>query len=152
MTGVPLPGNGVDEGEKMKNRKRQSLRVAVVAAIGVTAFGLATTTASAKSDMYFAAGPHTVHVGGRIHAGGRATDDNYTFNRFCIQQRAGRGGWRTTACSRGAYHGGGWLNLGIRAQHRGILQLRGVLTEGASPQDKHPRIREVSRTFAIDVR
>lgn len=136
----------------MNNRKRRSLRAAVIATVGVCALALATTTASAKSDMHFAAAPHSVHLGDRIHATGHAEDDAATFNRFCIQQRSGRSGWQTIRCSKGAYHGGGGLNITIRAERRGVLQLRGVLFEGSSPRDPRPRIHSVSRTFAIGVR
>jgi hypothetical protein len=136
----------------MFNRNRRSMRTAVIAAVGISVIGLASTSAWAKSDIYFSASPHNVRVGGLIHLTGDGDDDNATYNRFCIQQRSGHGDWRTLRCSHGAYNGGGGVNLSIRAQHRGAVQFRGALIEGSSPKDKHPNVHLVSRTFTIDVR
>ena len=136
----------------MFNPHRRSVRAAVIAAVGISAIGLAGTSAWAKTDIYFAAGPHTVHVGKLIHITGHGDDDNSNYNRFCVQERSGREGWRTLKCSRGDYNGGGSLNMSIRAQYRGVVHFRGVLTEGSSPKDKHPKVYQVSRTSTIDVR
>jgi hypothetical protein len=136
----------------MFNRNRGTMRAAVIAAVGVCAIGLASTSAWAKSSIYFAAGPHDVRMGRQIHLTGNGDDDNSTFNRFCIQERSGHGGWRTLKCSHGDYNGGGGLNMTVRAQHRGVVQFRGALVEGSSPKDKHPKVHTVSRTFSIAVR
>ncbi|MDF3290365.1 hypothetical protein [Streptomyces silvisoli] len=136
----------------MFNRSRGTLRAAVIAAVGISTIGLASTSAWAKSDIYFSAGPHDVRVGKLIHLTGNGDDDNSTYNRFCIQERSGHGSWRTLRCSRGDYNGGGGINMSIRAQHRGVVQFRGALVEGSSPKDKHPKVRLFSRTFSIDVR
>ncbi|MCQ4083310.1 hypothetical protein NGB36_22555 [Streptomyces sp. RB6PN25] len=119
--------------------------------MSASAVGLATTAASAKSDIYFVAAPHNVHLGGEIRLTGNGDDDNFTFNRFCIQQRQGRGGWQTLRCSHGQYNGGGGLNMWIRAGRRGLVQFRGALVEGTSPTDKHPKTHLTSRVFEVDV-
>ncbi|MER6075230.1 hypothetical protein ABT187_41870 [Streptomyces sp. NPDC001817] len=136
----------------MFNPHRHSLRAAVIASVGISAIGLASTSAWAKADIYFTASPNAVHVGKLIHLTGHGDDDNSTYNRFCIQERSGHGGWRTLKCSHGDYNGGGSLNMSTRAQHRGAVHFRGVLTESLSPQDKHPKVYQVSRTSTIDVR
>lgn len=135
----------------MINRRHRALRIAVVATVGACALGLTATPVYAKGDIYFAAGPHNAHLGKPIHLSGDAADDNATFNRFCIQQRSGHGGWHTIRCAPGAYNGGGGLNVWVRPERRGLVLFRGVLFEGASPKDRHPRTHLVSRVFALAV-
>jgi hypothetical protein len=115
--------------------------------------GLAVTAepALAKADIYFAAGPHNAHVGRPIHLSGSASDDNASFNRFCIQQRYGHGTWHTIRCAAGGYSGGGGLNVWLRPERRGLTLFRGVLLEGRSRSDRHARIHLISRAFALAV-
>ncbi|MDI5966267.1 hypothetical protein POF50_020115 [Streptomyces sp. SL13] len=142
----------------MTSRDRRGQRVAVVAAgvvaalavaLGVLCLGIA--PAYAKSDIYFAAGPHNARLGRPVHLSGSAVDDNATFNKFCIQRRYGHGGWNTVRCAHGSYNGGGGLNVWLRPERRGLVLFRGVLLEGRSAADKHPRIHLVSRVFALAV-
>ena len=135
----------------MNARHNQVLRTAVVATAGACALTLAAPPAYAKADIYFSAGPHNARLGRPIHLSGDAVDDNATFNRFCIQQRFGHGGWRTIRCAPGAYNGGGGLNVWVRPKRRGLMLFRGVLFEGASPKDRHPAEHLVSRVFAVAV-
>lgn len=135
----------------MINRERRARRSGVVAVAGVCALGLMTFPASAKADIYFVAGPHNVRLGRPMHLTGDAMDDNATFNRFCVQRRFGHGGWVTIRCSPGAYDGGGGLNVWLRPRQRGLVLFRGVLVEGSSPRDAHPRVQLVSRAFALAV-
>lgn len=135
----------------MINSNRRVLRAGVIAIVSASAVGLAATAASAKSDIYFVAAPHNVHLGREIRLTGNGDDDNFTFNRFCVQERQGRGGWQTLRCSPGHYNGGGGLNLWIRAQRRGVEQFRGALVEGSSPTDKHPKTHLTSRVFEVVV-
>ncbi|PWI41862.1 hypothetical protein [Streptomyces sp. ICBB 8177] len=136
----------------MIHRNRRTLRLAVVAASGLCALGLAAGTASAKSGIYFSAGPHNVRLGSLIHATGHGEDDNATFNKFCVQERSGGSAWKTLRCSRGSYNGGGSVSISTRAERRGVVSLRGVLLEGSSPKDNHPKVRLTSRVFALAVR
>ncbi len=122
------------------------LTVGVVVGLSVVA-----RPAMAKSDIYFAAGPHNVRVGRPIHLSGSASDDKATFNRFCIQQRSGHETWHTIRCAKGGYSGGGGLNLWLRPRRRGLTMFRGVLFEGGSAKDRHARIHLISRTFALAV-
>ncbi len=136
----------------MINRRHRALRAAVVATVGACVFGLTSAApAYAKADIYFAAGPHNAHLGKPIHLSGEAADDNATFNRFCMQQRWGHGGWHTIRCAPGGYNGGGGLNVWVRPRQRGLTLFRGVLIEGASPVDRHSRVHLVSRVFALAV-
>jgi hypothetical protein len=135
----------------MINRDRRALRAGVIALVGVTAVGLAATAASAKSDIYFVVAPRNVQPRGEIRLTGYADDDNSTFNRFCVQERQGRGDWRTLGCSPGHDNGGGRLNLRIRAQRRGVDEFRGALVEESSPADKHPRTQLTSRVIDVVV-
>jgi hypothetical protein len=135
----------------MINRDHPILRAAVVTAVGVCTLSMTSVPAYAKSDIYFVAAPHNVHLGRHIHLTGNAVDDNATFNRFCIQQRSGHAGWRSIKCTPGSYNGGGGLNLWLRPRHRGLVLFRGVLFEGASPKDRHPGVHLVSRAFALAV-
>jgi hypothetical protein len=135
----------------MINRKHPILRAAIVVSAGLAALGLTALPAYAKADIYFAAGPHNVRAGKPMHLTGNAVDDNATFNRFCIQERSGHGGWHSIRCTPGAYNGGGGLNLWLRTRHRGLVLFRAVLIEGSSPKDAHPEVHLVSRAFALAV-
>jgi hypothetical protein len=135
----------------MINRSHQALRAVVVATVGACAFSMSAPPAFAKSDIFFTAGPHNARLGRPIHLSGDAIDDSATFNRFCIQQRSGHAGWRTIRCTRGSYNGGGSLQLWVRPQRRGLVMFRGVLVEGLSPKDRHPKVHLVSRVFALAV-
>ncbi len=135
----------------MTDQDRRTLRAAVVAAVSVSVLSLTTIPAYAKADIHFVASPHNVRLGRPIHLTGDALDDNATFNRFCIQQRHGHGGWRTIRCTTGAYNGGGGLNVWLRPGQRGLVLFRGVLVEGASPKDTRLRVHLVSRAFAVAV-
>ncbi|WP_438483994.1 hypothetical protein [Streptomyces sp. S186] len=135
----------------MTRHPRRTLHSALIGALAVTSWGAATAPASAKSSLSFAAGPRSVGQGGLVRATARASDDNATFNRVCVQQRWTAVAWRNVACSKPARHAGGAVNATLRAKARGRIQLRAVLLEGRSPQDKHPRTRSVSRPVTITV-
>ncbi|MCK7624271.1 hypothetical protein MUU72_14370 [Streptomyces sp. RS10V-4] len=131
--------------------QHRALRAALVGAIAAGSLALAAAPASAKSSLAFAAGPHTVRPGGVVRATGKATDDNASFNKVCVQQRRGAT-WHNVACSKPARHTGGTVNAAVRARQRGALPLRAVLFEGRFANDAHPRVRSVSRTVTVTVR
>ena len=135
----------------MSRLVERSPRPAVVVAAALCVLALTAAPAEAKSDIYFSAGPHNTRVGRPVHLSGEAVDDNATFNRFCVQRRAGHGGWHTIRCARGGYNGGGGLNIWVRPRLRGLVLFRGVLFEGASSGDRHPRACLVSRVFALAI-
>ncbi|MDF3302525.1 hypothetical protein [Streptomyces tropicalis] len=132
--------------------RRTALRGAAVGSVAVAAIGLAAAGAWAKSDISFTAGPHTVRPGSSVHLAGQGEDDNSTYNRFCVQERSGKGAWVTVRCSRGAYNGGGSLRFSVHPAHRGLWQFRGVLTEASSPTSGHTWIHQVSPTRTVQVR
>ncbi|MGP9023025.1 hypothetical protein ACT1U9_32055 [Streptomyces sp. BR1] len=135
----------------MRNR-RAALRGTVVGTAAAATIALAAGGAWAKSDITFAAGPHNARLGSAIHLAGHGADDNSTYNRFCVQQRSGSGGWVTLRCSHGGYNGGGKLDFTVRAAHRGQWQYRAVLTEASSPTSKHIRIHQISQVKTVQVR
>ncbi|PWI45038.1 hypothetical protein CK485_07650 [Streptomyces sp. ICBB 8177] len=123
-----------------------------VGTVAVTAVGLTAAGAWAKSDISFTAGPHTVRLGASVRLVGNGGDDDSTYNRFCVQERSGKGAWVTLRCSHGAYYGGGSLNFTVRPAHRGRLQFRGILTEASSPMSRHVSIHQASPTTTVQVR
>ncbi|MFQ6144274.1 hypothetical protein ACLMNJ_14500 [Streptomyces seoulensis] len=131
---------------------RTALRGTAVGTAAAAAIGLAAAGAWAKSDLSFTAGPHTVRLGSSVRLAGHGADDNATFNRFCVQQRSGKGKWATLRCSAGDYNGGGSLKFSVRPAHRGQWQLRGVLTEASSRTSRHTWIHQVSPTVTVRVR
>ncbi|KUL36805.1 hypothetical protein ADL22_23120 [Streptomyces sp. NRRL F-4489] len=136
----------------MTCHQHRALRTALIGAVAAGSLALATAPASAKSSLTFTAGPRAVRLGGVVHATGKASDDNASFNKVCVQQRRGSAAWHNVVCSKPARHTGGTVNATVRARQRGHLQLRAVLFEGRSPNDLHPRARSVSRTFTVTVR
>ncbi|MYT29225.1 MULTISPECIES: hypothetical protein [unclassified Streptomyces] len=135
----------------MTRHRRRTLHSALIGALAVTSWGAATAPASAKSSLSFTAGPHSVGQGGIVRAAARASDDNSTFNKVCVQQRWAVAAWHNVACSKPARHAGGAVNATLHAKARGRLQLRAVLFEGRSPQDQQPRARSVSGPVTITV-
>ncbi|MFD9789868.1 hypothetical protein ACFWXK_02835 [Streptomyces sp. NPDC059070] len=135
----------------MRNR-RTALRGAVAGTMATAALVLAAGGASAKSDISFDAGPRTARLGAAVHLAGHGSDDNSTYNRFCVQQRSGSGGWVNVRCSRGGYNGGGSLDLTVRPSHRGQWQYRAVLTEASSPTSKRQWIHQSSAVRTVHVR
>ncbi|AIA08227.1 hypothetical protein SAZ_40315 [Streptomyces noursei ZPM] len=136
----------------MTRHHRRTVHSALIGAVAVTALGVTAAPASAKSSLSFTAGPRSVGLGGAVHTKVRASDDNSSFNKVCVQQRwSTTAPWRNAACSKPARHTGGALNTTVRANHHGHLSLRAVLLEGRSPQDKHPRTRTTSRPLTITV-
>ncbi|GAA2690373.1 hypothetical protein [Streptomyces lunalinharesii] len=136
----------------MTRHHRRTVHCALIGAVAVTALGATAAPASAKSSLSLTAGPRSVGKGGAVHATARASDDNSSFNKVCVQQRwSGTAPWRNVACSKPARHTGGAVNATVRAKYHGHLSLRAVLLEGRSPQDKHPRTRSASRPITITV-
>ncbi|MFI2641838.1 hypothetical protein [Streptomyces sp. NPDC018610] len=135
-----------------KRDRRTALRGTVIGAVAAATVGLAAAGAWAKSDISFTAGPHTVRLGSSVHLAGNGTDDNSTYNRFCVQERSGTGKWVTLRCSSGGYNGGGSLKFSVRPAHRGQWQFRGVLTEASSRTSRHTSIHQVSPTATVRVR
>ncbi|GHE06516.1 hypothetical protein [Streptomyces alanosinicus] len=131
---------------------RHTVRAAVVAAVGLSALGLGATAASAKISYDFAASPHTVKAGARVHVKGDAANDEDRFQRFCIQQRPGKGPWHTVKCARGGIGLGGSADVWVTARQRGTLQFRGALYE----KDLHGKhdlvLRWVTPTVNVKVR
>ena len=134
--------------------RRTALRGMAVGTVAVATIGLGAAGAWAKSDISFTAGPHSVRHGAAVHLVGQGEDDNSTYNRFCVQERSGNGGWVTLRCSSGGYNAGGSLNFSVRPgaprpgavprrHHRGSLQ--GVParlgTHGLSDEDRQGRLR-----------
>ena len=141
-----------DREHRRRSAAARTAAVLVALTVFLAVIGLGDAVpAQAKADIRFAAGPHNARVGQPIHLSGSAVDDNATFNRFCIQQRYGHSGWHTIRCAHGSYNGGGGLNIWLRPRRRGLVLFRGVLTEGRSAADPHPRIHLVSRAFALTV-
>ncbi|QHC23149.1 hypothetical protein [Streptomyces sp. GS7] len=134
------------------HRDHRPMRAVVLTVVGVTALGLAAAPASAKSSLSFSAGPRSVKAGGHVRAAGKASDDNSSFNRVCVQERQAGGAWHTVKCSKAVRRAGGAVNVNVPARHRGQLQLRAVLLEGRTPQDQHAKVRSVSRVVAVTVR
>ncbi|MEV5877360.1 hypothetical protein AB0L75_24655 [Streptomyces sp. NPDC052101] len=129
------------------------MRTAIVALAGVSALGLAATTASAKSNIEFTAGPRTAHVGGMIHLkvdGG--DDDASVWERLCIQERTGHEAWHNLKCAKGDYGYATGLDIRIKASHKGSYQFRGALIESKSPKDKHYQYGPTSRAYTVTVR
>ncbi|MEV6013254.1 hypothetical protein AB0M29_41650 [Streptomyces sp. NPDC051976] len=124
--------------------RRTALRGMAVGSVAVAAIGLGAAGAWAKSDISFSAGPHTVRYGSAVHLVGQGEDDNSTYNRYCVQQRSGNGGWVTLRCSRGGYNAGGSLNFSVRPSHRGQVQFRGIITEAPSKTSRHTSIHLAS--------
>ncbi|MEU8689859.1 hypothetical protein [Streptomyces sp. NPDC048665] len=108
---------------------RRAVRAAVVTAAGVAALGLSTVTASAKISYDFKVSPHTVKAGERVHVKGDASNDSEDFQKFCVQQRQGKGPWRTVKCAHGGIGLGGAVDTWVQAKRRGTLQFRGALYE-----------------------
>ncbi|MEU6175565.1 hypothetical protein ABZ832_27105 [Streptantibioticus parmotrematis] len=123
-----------------------------VGTVALTTVGLAAAGAWAKSDLSFTAGPHSVRLGSSVHLVGEGGDDNSSYNRFCVQERSGKGAWVTLRCSHGGYNGGGSLNFTVRPAHRGTVQFRGMLTEADSPTSRHTVIEQTSSTVTVRVR
>ncbi|MEU5431924.1 hypothetical protein AB0G73_00940 [Streptomyces sp. NPDC020719] len=132
--------------------RRTALRGAAVGTMAAATIALAAGGAWAKSDITFTAGPRTARLGSAVHLAGHGMDDNSTYNRFCVQQRSGSGGWVTVRCSHGGYNGGGRLDFTVRPAHRGQWQYRAVLTEASSPTSKHTRIHQTSQVKTVQVR
>ncbi|MER6075670.1 hypothetical protein ABT187_44320 [Streptomyces sp. NPDC001817] len=88
-------------------------------------------------------------AGAREHAKGNVAKDEDRFERFCVQQRLGRGPWRTVRCARGGIGQGGAVDTWVKAQHRGTLQIRGALCE-EDLRGQHLELRWA--TPAVDVR
>ncbi|MGN5382168.1 hypothetical protein ACQ4WX_48680 [Streptomyces lasalocidi] len=108
---------------------RRAARAAAVAAVGITALGLSAVTASAKVSYDFKVSPHTVRVGAGVHVKGDAANDSDVLQKFCVQQRQGKGPWRTVRCAHGGIGRGGAVDTWVQAKHRGTLQFRGALYE-----------------------
>ncbi|MFE3653635.1 hypothetical protein ACFXO2_38635 [Streptomyces sp. NPDC059152] len=135
----------------MTRHHRRTLHSALIGAVAVTSLGITAAPASAKSSLSFTAGPRSVGLGGLVHASAKASDDNSSFNKVCVQQRWTAAAWHNVACSKPARRAGGTVNVGLRVKQRGHLHLRAVLFEGRSPQDKHPRARSVSHPVTVTV-
>ncbi|MEU6507336.1 hypothetical protein [Streptomyces sp. NPDC046942] len=130
---------------------RRTARAAVVAAAGIAALGLSAVTASAKVSYDFKVSPHTVKVGGRVHVKGDAANDSDVLQRFCVQQRQGKGAWRTVKCAHGGIGLGGAVDTWVQAKHRGTLQFRGALYEADFGSNKL-RLRMVGPAETVRVR
>lgn len=124
--------------------RRTALRGMAVGTVAAATLGLGAAGAWAKSDISFTAGPHSVRHGAAVHLVGQGEDDNSTYNRFCVQERSGNGGWVTLRCSSGGYNAGGSLDFSVRPSHRGQVQFRGVITEAPSKASRHTSIHLAS--------
>ncbi|MEK2478929.1 hypothetical protein [Streptomyces noursei] len=135
----------------MTPHHRRTLHCALIGAVAVTSLGVTAGPASAKSSLSFTAGPRSVGLGGLVRAAAKASDDNATFNKVCVQQRWSATAWHNVACSKPARHAGGAVNVTLRVKQRGHLQLRAALFEGRSAQDQHPKTRSTSRPITVTV-
>ncbi|MGV4985779.1 hypothetical protein ACVB8X_06955 [Streptomyces sp. NRAIS4] len=115
---------------------RRAARTAVVTAAGIAALGLSAVTASAKISYDFKVSPHTVKTGARVHVKGDASNDDDTFQKFCVQQRQSTASWRTLKCAHGGIGLGGAVDIWVQAKHRGTLQFRGALYETSWTSNK----------------
>ncbi|OIJ99866.1 hypothetical protein [Streptomyces monashensis] len=130
---------------------RRAARAAVVAAVGISALGLSAVTASAKVSYDFKVSPHTVKVGARVHVKGDAENDSDVLQKFCVQQRQGKGPWRTVKCAHGGIGRGGAVDTWVQAKHRGTLQFRGALYEADFGSNKL-RLQMVGPAETVRVR
>ncbi|MCC3769258.1 hypothetical protein K6I34_001370, partial [Streptomyces sp. UNOC14_S4] len=70
-----------------------------------------------------------VHAGQTVRVSGAGEDDAARFLRACVQERGGaHDAWHVVGCGRTVTAGAGaTVETGVRPQHPGALQLRGVL-------------------------
>ncbi|SHN32779.1 hypothetical protein [Streptomyces yunnanensis] len=134
---------------------RRGARFAAVGVVGVAAAVLAVTPAFAKGSATLRVSPGAVKLGQSVYVKGQGDSDALQYAKFCAQERVGtHGAWHTVKCGRVVTVGASEAKVDVRvkAEHRGVLQFRGVLYGVDGPRGGHPRADITTQTKTVHVR